>query len=147
MLVASLRAAPRVASRIGARLMEGIVPYLAITFGAIVGANARYLVGSLVGQHLGAEFPYGTLLINVSGSFLIGLFLALVSNRFQVDPLWRLCVVTGLLGSYTTFSAYTYEAAELLRAGAYLAGLVYILGSVLAGLVAVFAGLALGESL
>ena len=127
--------------------MEGIVPYLAITFGAIVGANARYLVGSLVAQHLGAEFPYGTLLINVSGSFLIGLFLALVSNRFQVDPLWRLGVVTGLLGSYTTFSAYTYETAELLRTGAYLAGLVYLLGSVVAGLVAVFAGLALGESL
>jgi CrcB protein len=123
------------------------MPYLAIGAGAFLGANARYLVGLYVAQQWGTAFPYGTLLINVSGSLVIGFFLTLISERFTVDPLWRLFFATGFLGGYTTFSTYTYEAAALLRDGAYLLALGYLLGSVVGGMVGVLLGIVAAERL
>ena len=122
-------------------------PFLAISVGGILGANARYLVSVYVAERLGAAFPYGTLLINVTGSFVIGFFLTLVSERFTVDPLWRLFFATGFLGAYTTFSSYTFEAAQLVRDGVYGLALAYLFGSVLLGTIAVFAGIVLAEQL
>jgi fluoride exporter len=124
---------------------EGIVPYLAVAAGGVLGANARYLVGLYVAEWLGTAFPYGTLLINVTGSLVLGFFLTLIGDRLAVDPLWRLFFATGFLGAYTTFSAYTYEAAILLREGAYIAALTYLFGSVAAGMVGVLAGMAVAE--
>jgi CrcB protein len=121
--------------------------YLAIAVGAVLGANARYVVGGYVTQQLGAEFPYGTLIINVTGSVVIGFLLTLASQRLALDPLWRLFFATGFLGSYTTFSAYTFETATLLRQGTYLPALIYLLGSVLTGMVGVFAGIMAAEQL
>src|SRR5207302_244037 len=74
---------------------SALAPYLVIALGGMLGANARYLVGLLVAERLGADFPYGTLLINVTGSLVIGFFLTLVTERLEVDPLWRLFFVTG----------------------------------------------------
>jgi CrcB protein len=128
-------------------LEEAAVPYLVIALGAILGANARYLVGLYVAERFGAAFPYGTMIINVTGSLVIGFFLTLVSERLAVSPLWRLFFATGFLGAYTTFSAYTYEAAILLRSGLYVPALVYLLGSVVAGMVGVLAGIAAAERL
>src|SRR5687768_414186 len=85
--------------------MTPLLPILAVSLGGILGANARYLVGVYVAERFGTAFPYGTLLINISGSLAIGFFLTLATERFQVDPLWRLFFATGFLGAYTTFSS------------------------------------------
>ncbi len=124
---------------------EQFLPCLVISVGAVLGANLRYAVGLLAVERFGAGFPYGTLFINVSGSLVIGFFLALALERLTIPPLWRLFFVTGFLGSYTTFSSYTFEAAALLREGAYGSGLLYLLGSVAGGLAAVLLGIALAE--
>ncbi|MCC7104691.1 MAG: fluoride efflux transporter CrcB [Chloroflexi bacterium] len=123
------------------------MPYLVISVGAVLGANARYLVGLYVADRLGAGFPHGTMLVNVSGSLAIGFFLTLATERLAVNPLWRLFFATGFLGAYTTFSSYTFEAAALIRDGAYLAGLWYLGGSVLLGMVGVLAGIGLAQRL
>jgi CrcB protein len=126
---------------------EGLMPYLAIAAGGVLGANARYLVGLYVAERFGADFPHGTLLINVTGSLVIGFFLTLISERLAVDPLWRLFFATGFLGAYTTFSTYTYEAAVLFRQGADIPGLVYLFGSVAAGMAGVLIGIIVAERL
>jgi fluoride exporter len=120
-------------------------PVLAVSLGGILGANARYFVALYIAERFGAAFPYGTLLINVSGSLVIGFFLTLVTERVSIDPLWRLFFATGFLGAYTTFSTYTYEAAHLLRAGEYGPALVYLLGSVVLGMIGVLAGILVAE--
>jgi len=110
---------------------------LLISTGAILGANARYWIGDWIAQKWGAAFPYGTLVINLTGSLLIGLFVSLATERFLIDPRWRLLLVVGFLGAYTTFSTYTLESFNLLERGQWLLGLTNALGSVLAGLLAV----------
>ena len=127
--------------------MRTVLAFLVISLGGILGANARYFITLYVAERLGTAFPYGTLLINVSGSLVIGFFLTLISERFSVDPLWRLFFATGFLGAYTTFSSYTYEAAQLVRDGAYPLAFLYLFGSVLAGIIGVFAGIVLAEQL
>lgn len=121
--------------------------YLAISVGAVLGANARYLVSLYVAERFGSAFPYGTLLINVSGSVVIGFFLTLTAERLAVPPAVRLFFVTGFLGAYTTFSTYSFEAATLLRQGAYAPGLIYLIGSVVGAMVGVFAGIMAAELL
>src|SRR6266536_5191946 len=127
--------------------MEGVTPYLAIAAGGVLGANARYLVGLYIADRLGSAFPYGTLVINVTGSLVIGFFLTVISERLAVNPLWRLFFATGFLGAYTMFSTYTYEAATLIRGGAYVPALLYVVGSVAFGLLGVLAGIAVAERL
>jgi len=117
--------------------------YASIAVGAMIGANLRFVVGNWAADRFGGDFPYGTLLINVSGAFVIGIFLALVTDRLSVDPLWRLFFVTGFLGGYTTFSTYTWEALVLAQTGAWMRAGLYVLGS---NAVALF-GVWLGASL
>ena len=131
----------------GLRTMQSVPAVLAISLGAILGANARYFISLYVAERLGTAFPYGTFFINVSGSLVIGFFLTLLTERFSVDPLWRLFFATGFLGAYTTFSTYSYESAQLLREGAYGLACLYLFGSVLAGMVGVFAGIIAAEQL
>ena len=119
--------------------------YVAISIGAILGANARFILGGWVVDRLGAAFPYGTLLINVTGSFLLGLVLAVVSQRADA-PLWlRTGLAVGLIGSYTTFSTFGAETYGLLNAGSFVAAGVNILASVAGSLVAVYLGMQLGR--
>jgi CrcB protein len=127
--------------------MRTVQAILVISLGGILGANTRYFVSLYVAERLGTVFPYGTFLINVTGSLIIGFFLTLITERYSVDPLWRLFFATGFLGAYTTFSSYTFEAAQLIRDGSYVPALVYLFGSVLAGMVGVFAGIVLAEQL
>jgi fluoride exporter len=119
--------------------------FLVISLGAILGANCRYWLGGWAVQQFGAAFPYGNLIINLSGSFLLGLFMTLVTDRFLVDPQWRLLVAIGFLGSYTTFSSYTYESVSLMLSGQYGAGLLNLFGSSLLGGLAVLLGIWLGR--
>jgi CrcB protein len=127
--------------------MRACLPFLAVSLGGILGANARYLVTLYVAERLGSAFPYGTFLINVSGSLVIGFFLTLVAERFPVDPVWRLFFATGFLGAYTTFSSYTFETAQLMRGGEYGPAFLYLFGSVLAGMIGVFVGIAAARQL
>jgi fluoride exporter len=122
-----------------------ITPYLIIGLGAFLGANCRYLVGGWAANALGAGFPYGTLIINVSGSFVIGLFLTLITGRFVTPPNVRLFFAIGFLGAYTTFSTFTFESLALIQSRAYLAALVNLLGSVVLGMLAVALGTFVGE--
>lgn len=117
--------------------------YLAISIGAVLGANARFLLGGWVLDRLGPEFPCGTLLINVSGSFAIGLVYALIERHGAPD--WvRPLVMVGFLGAYTTFSTFSLDTLALAERGAWVAAGAYIAGSVVASLAAVWAGVTLG---
>ena len=114
--------------------------YLMIGLGGFLGANARYLVGSWFAERYGASFPYGTLVINVSGSFVIGFVFVLVTEHVIDHPHWRLFCITGFLGAYTTFSTFSFETFALLQKGAYLLALANMGGSVILGLLAVVLG-------
>lgn len=108
--------------------------YLAIAVGAALGANLRYLVGMWAAVRFGTELPYGTFLVNVSGSFAIGIVLAVLMERVDVDPIWTLLLVTGFLGGYTTFSSYAWETLRLADSGAVVAALMYVAASTVIGI-------------
>jgi fluoride exporter len=119
---------------------------LALSAGGAIGVNARHFAGAWIGRWAGRSFPWHTFLINVSGSFAIG-FLAIALERWLPHPRARLFVVTGFLGGYTTFSAYSMESLLLWESGQHWRAWAYSLGSPLAGLVAVVLGVVLGRSL
>src|SRR5262249_4019338 len=110
-----------------------------------LGANARHILGTWIGQRYGTSFPYGTLVINVSGSFVIGLFLTLIAEGFVLHPNWRLFFAVGFLGAYTAFATFSYESVVLLPNGAWRLGLVNMGGSVVLGPVAVVMGMAVAR--
>jgi CrcB protein len=121
--------------------------FLLISVGAIIGANTRYWLGNLCAQKWGSAFPFGTLIINLTGSLLIGFFLTLATERFMLDPRWRVFFAVGFLGAYTTFSTYAYESFNLIFKGQWLPGLINLLGSSVLGILAVGIGVYLGKSL
>ncbi len=107
-----------------------LTPYLAISVGGALGANARYLLASWATAQWGTQFPVGTLLINVSGSCVLGVYLTLAIERFTGHPAVRLFVATGFLGAYTTFSTFSVEALQLIESGDAPAGMGYMVASV-----------------
>jgi CrcB protein len=120
---------------------------LVIGIGGFVGAVARYGIAVWIGRRWGRSFPLGTFVINVSGSFLIGLLMTLMAERFTENPQWRLLLVVGFLGAYTTFSTFEYETGALLKDGEWLfAGLNVIL-SVIVGFVALKLGEVLAKAI
>lgn len=129
-----------VAAGVGAEVRVSYESVLIVGVGGFVGANVRYLLGLWLTERLGAGLPWATLLINVTGSLLIGLFLVLATERIDLDPRWRLLFVTGFLGAYTTFSTFSWETLTLVEAGDYLPAALYVGGSVGAGFVAVVLG-------
>jgi len=123
------------------------VNYLWIAVGAIAGASARYFLSGLVARNVSATFPYGTLLINVTGSLVLGFFLVYSTERALLDPRWRLLVAVGFCGSYTTFSSYAFESFSLMEQGQWWMMAVNVVGSNLLCLAAVLAGAALARGL
>jgi CrcB protein len=119
--------------------------FFLISAGAVLGANARYWMGDWFSQKFGSHIPYGTTLINISGSFLLGLFMTLALERFGLDPRWRLFIAVGFLGAYTTFSTYTYESVDLILKGLVLPGILHLFGSSVLGLAAVGLGIWIGK--
>src|SRR5579862_8529567 len=97
----------------GNRNMDTVVKTLLVGGGGFIGANLRYWVGGWIQNRLGATFPWHTLIINVSGSIVIGLLLGLVV-ALDWNPNWRLFGAIGILGGYTTYSSFAYEAVALL---------------------------------
>jgi CrcB protein len=124
-----------------------VIAILWVGLGGFLGANARYLLAGWAARHLGADFPYGTLIINITGSFILGFFLAFIELRPWVHPSARLFFSIGFVGAYTTFSTFTYESMALMERGELLLAGTYLIGSVLAGLIAVFAGMVLGRAI
>jgi CrcB protein len=111
-----------------------------IGIGGFLGAIARYGAALWIGQRWGRTFPLGTFIINISGSFLIGLLMSLFTERFMVNPQWRLLFVVGFLGAYTTFSTFEYETGALLRDGEWLIAMLNVILSVIVGFMALKAG-------
>ena len=121
--------------------------FLAISLGAIGGANLRYWMSRGALRLLGPAFPYGTLAINVLGSFIVGYFMAWTMERVLLDPRWRLFVVVGFCGGYTTFSSYAYETMVFLEKGQWLMMAVNFLSNNLLACAAALAGMALARVL
>ena len=94
-----------------------MLDFLAISMGAVVGANLRYWMSRYAVRLLGPVFPYGTLTINVLGSFVLGFFLVWTTERTIVDPRWRLLIAVGFCGGFTTFSSYAYETMVFFEQG------------------------------
>jgi len=126
---------------------QRLLPYVLVGLGGFIGANARFIVARWVGNLVEARFPLGTFLINVSGSFLLGLLGALVVQRVvpHGDAL-RLALGVGFLGAFTTFSTFEFETHALFDDGAWLTALTNIFASLFAGLVAVRLGLVAAKS-
>ena len=118
-----------------------------ISIGAVLGANLRYWVGDWAAQRFGSSFPYGTLLINLTGSFLLGLIVSMSMENFIIDPRLRLLLTIGFLGSYTTFSTYAYESIAFISQGQWGLGLFNLLGSSLLGALCAVLGIWLGKVL
>jgi CrcB protein len=114
--------------------------YLVVLAGAGLGGLARYVAGTWIMAKYGGRFPLGTFVINVSGSFLIGVLMTLFTERLNPHPNWRLFLVVGILGGYTTFSSFEYEAYQAVRDGARWMGMLYVTGSVLVGYLGVWLG-------
>ena len=118
--------------------------YLLVGIGGAAGAVSRYELGGLFPVGPG-EFPLGTFLINLTGCFGLGLFLTLIVERYRVRAAWRLLVATGFVGAYTTFSSFSNEVLTLWRQGFGPMGLLYSVGSLVSGLLAVTAGLVIAR--
>ncbi|NMB53458.1 MAG: fluoride efflux transporter CrcB [Leptolinea sp.] len=121
--------------------------FLLLSLGAILGANSRYWIGIWCAEKWGTEFPYGTLLINITGSFVLGLFMTLTTEKLLLDPRWRFFFAIGFLGAYTTFSTYTYESYSMLARGQWITGMANLLGSSILGLLSVGLGALLGKNI
>ena len=121
--------------------------FLAISVAAVLGANLRYLLSRLAAKELGPVFPYGTLFINVVGSFIVGFFIVWTTERVLVDPHWRLLVVVGFCGSFTTFSSYAFETMAYFEAGQWWLMLANIFSNNLLCLSGALAGMALARVL
>jgi CrcB protein len=112
-----------------------------ISIGAIIGANARWIISRYAAKVLGPVFPYGTLFINVSGSFIVGFFMIWATERVLLDPRWRLLIVVGFCGAFTTFSSFAFETMAYFEQGQwalmsanFLSNNVLCLGAALAGM-------------
>ena len=108
-----------------------------------LGALARYTLGRFIAERAGSQFPLGTLLINVSGAFVIGLLFALAEHRI-ITPTLQAVLATGFLGGYTTFSTMSWEGVQLVRGGSTQLSLLYFGGNIVFGLLAVTGGLLVG---
>jgi fluoride exporter len=121
--------------------------FLAISVAAMFGANLRFLVSRLAVREFGPVFPAGTLIINILGSFIVGFFIVWTSERVLLDPRWRLLVVVGFCGSFTTFSSYAFETMAYFEQGQWGLMLTNIFSNNLLCLGGTLAGMALARAL
>jgi CrcB protein len=117
--------------------------YLIVFLGGGIGAAMRHGINLAVARVLGTAFPYGTLLINISGSFIMGLVAAYFAFKGDASQHWRLFLTTGILGGYTTFSAFSLDAALLYERGEVGLAVLYVAASVALSIAGLFAGFAL----
>jgi fluoride exporter len=113
-----------------------------VGFGGGLGSILRYVISLFVGRNVPVVFPLGTFLVNVSGCFLIGVFYAYASKYSWFSEDWRLFFITGICGGYTTFSTFSYDGIYLLKSGSHFSFLLYVLGTMILGLLATLGGAA-----
>ena len=121
--------------------------YLWVSVGSLFGANLRYFVSRFAAKLVSPNFPYGTLIINISGSFVLGLFLIWTTERVLADARWRWLIAVGFCGSYTTFSSYAFETIAYFEQGHWSLFALNVLTNNLLCLAAVLVGAALARSL
>ena len=121
--------------------------YVWIGLGAVAGATARYALSGYIARLFSASFPYGTLIINITGSLVLGFFLVLAGERMLLDPRWRLLIAIGFCGSYTTFSSYAFETFAAMESGQWTMMALNIVGNNALCLGAVVIGAAIARGL
>jgi len=124
-----------------------MMKYVMVGIGGGIGSVLRFWVSSYLGERMGARFPYGTLAVNITGSFLIGLVITLVTAKADWDPHWRYLLPIGFIGGYTTFSAFEYETFRSMQDGRVLIASLNVILSVTLGFAAVWLGVIAGRSL
>jgi CrcB protein len=117
--------------------------YLLVFVGGGLGASLRHTINIACAKCIGTSFPYGTFIINITGSIAMGLIAGYLAFKGEASQPWRLFVMTGILGGYTTFSAFSLDTALLYERGELGLALFYVLGSVVLSIAGLFAGLAL----
>ena len=122
-----------------------MIKYLMVGIGGFLGSVLRFWLGSFIGGRMGARFPYGTFVINVTGSFLIGMVLAVLATKAHWNSNWRYLIPIGFIGGYTTFSAFEYETFQLFQDGQLLTAMLNIALSVVIGFVGVWVGVVAGR--
>jgi CrcB protein len=120
---------------------------LLISIGAIIGANLRYFVAQYVSRLIPSTFPLGTLVINITASFILGFFLIWTSERVLADPRWRLFIAVGFCATYSTYSSFAFETFALFEKGQMALAALNILGTNVVCLIAVMLGAMLARSL
>ena len=128
-------------------LMNSLAAYLIVFLGGGVGAAIRHGVNIAGLRTMGPDFPYATMFINITGSIIMGMVAAYFAFKGDASQHWRLFLATGILGGYTTFSAFSLDAALLYERDQYLLAAVYVLGSVIVSIAGLFAGLAVVRNL
>lgn len=128
-------------------MFESVKDILVISLGAIFGANARWVISRYLAKVLGPVFPYGTLVINVTGSFIVGFFMIWASERVLLDPRWRLLIVVGFCGAFTTFSSFAFETMAYFQQGQWALMMTNFVSNNLLCLGAALGGMALARAL
>lgn len=121
--------------------------YLFIALGGALGSLARYIVGTIVSSRLGMRFPFGTLVINITACFIIGISMEFLSRHTHANPALPYLIPIGFIGAYSTFSTFEWEIFARLNGGAFWIALVYVSASLAFGLIAVAGGAALGRAI
>jgi fluoride exporter len=121
--------------------------YLVVAFGGAIGSMLRFWAGGYVSERLGTRFPYGTFVINITASFLIGFIMTLLAERAHWSPNWRYLMVVGFLGGYSTFSSFEYESFRVFQDGEFLIASLNIALSVAVGFVSVWLGVITGRTI
>jgi fluoride exporter len=121
--------------------------YLWIAIGGSLGSIARYWVGATIANRLGTKFPYGTFVINITACVIIGFTLAFLGRRAELNPAWRFLVPVGFVGAYSTFSTFEWETFSNLETGGLGTAALYVVSSVLLGLLAVWCGAMIARSM
>jgi fluoride exporter len=119
--------------------------YLVVGIGGFLGAIARFWLGGYIGDRWGTRFPYGTFVVNITGSFLVGFILTILAERTHWSPNWRYLIPVGFIAAYTTFSTFEYETFRSIQDGELLVAGLNVVLSVVVGFVAVWIGVIAGR--